>query len=190
MKNIDKDTVKELALAVSEVILLVFVLYFVAKGFPDSILLTDLLPIFISAIFGGVYMKLSEGTDISSKEGFKKSKYRFRVAVSFVTLGYFFLALALFVSKKEVEVIPLETRQVDATVVNIVKDTVLLSSDGSFEGVKDVTNLSNLNLGDKVTTISHEDKVTHFKSWTGYTTDVKEKTTTLKGNQAWWGIER
>ena len=67
MKNIDKDTVKELALALSEVILLVFVLYFVAKGFPDSILLTDLLPIFISAIFGGVYMKLSEGIDISSK---------------------------------------------------------------------------------------------------------------------------
>ena len=99
-----------------------------------------------------------------------------------MTLGYLFLALALFVSKKEVEVIPLETRQVDATVVNIVKDTVLLSSNGSFEGVKDVTNLSNLNIGDKVTTISHEDKVTHFKSWTGFHTDVKEKLTTLKGN--------
>lgn len=182
MKNIVKDTLKELALAVSEVILLVFVLYFVAKGFPDSILPVDLLPIFISAILGGVYMKISEQTDISTKEGLKKSKYRFRVAVGCVALGYLFLALALFVSKKEVEVIPLETRQVDATVVNIVKDTVLLSNNGSFEGIKDVTYANKLSIGDRVTTISHEDKVTHFKSWTGYTTDIKEKTTTLKVN--------
>lgn len=182
MKNIDKDTLKELALAVSEVILLVFVLYFVAKGFPDSILLVDLLPIFISTILGGIYMKMSEQTDISTKEGLKKSNYRFRVAVGVVTLGYLFLALALFVSKKEVEVIPLETRQVDATVVNIVKDTVLLSNNGTFEGIKDVTNINDLTIGDRVTSISHEDKVTHFKSWTGYTTDIKEKTTTLKVN--------
>lgn len=182
MKNIDKDTLKELALAVSEVILLVFVLYFVAKGFPDSILPVDLLPIFISTILGGIYMKMSEQTDIATKEGLKKSNYRFRVAVGVVTSGYLFLALALFVSKKEVEVIPLETRQVDATVVNLVKDTVLLSNDGSFEGVKDVTNINDLTIGDRVTSISHEDKVTHFKSWTGLTSEVKEKLTTIKGN--------
>lgn len=84
--------------------------------------------------------------------------------------------------KKEVEVTPLEVRQVDATIVNISKDTVLLSNNGSFEGVKDVTSVSGLNIGDKVTTISHEDKATHFKSWTGLTSEVKEKLTTLKGN--------
>ena len=182
MKNLDKDTLKELALAILQLILLGFVVYFVTKGYQNSLPLSDLLPIFISAIFGGIYMKMSERTDIATKEGLKKSKYRFRASVGFVFLGYLFLALALFVSKKEVEVTPLETRQVDATVVNIVKDTVLLSSNGSFEGVKDVTNVSDLNIGDKVTTISHEDKVTHFKSWTGYTIDIKEKTTTLKGN--------
>lgn len=182
MKNLDKDTLKELALSVSELILLGFVIYFVTKGYQNSIPPSDLLPIFISAILGGVYMKISEQTDISTKEGLKKSKYRFRVAAGCVALGYLFLALALFVSKKEVKVIPLETRQVDATVVNIVKDTVLLSNNGSFEGVKDVTNVSDLTIGDRVTTISHEDKVTYFKSWTGYTTDFKEKTTTLKVN--------
>lgn len=182
MKNIDKDTVKELALAVLQLILLGFVFYFVAKGFPDSILPVDLLPIFISAILGGIYMKMSDRTDISSREGFKKAKSKFRVAVGFAALGYLFLALALFVSKKEVEVIPLEVRQVDSVVVNISKDNVLLITDGTFEGIKDVTNVSNLTIGDKVTTISHEDKVTHFKSWTGYTADFKEKTTTIKGN--------
>ena len=70
----------------------------------------------------------------------------------------------------------------DATIVSISKDTVLLSSDGSFEGVKDVTNVNDLTIGDKVTTISHEDKVTNFKSWTGLTSEVKEKLATLKGN--------
>lgn len=182
MKNLDKDTLKELALGVFEMILLVFVVYFVASGYQNSISLVDLLPIFISTILGGICMQVYDRTDIASEGGLKKSKYRFRLAVSLVTLGYLFLALALVVSKKEVEVIPLETRQVDATIVNITKDTVLLSNDGSFEGVKDVTNVSNLTIGDKVTSISHEDKVTHFKSWTGYTTDIKEKTTTLKGN--------
>lgn len=182
MKNLDKDTLKELALGIFEMILLVFMVYFVASGYQNSISLVDLLPIFISAILGGICMQMYDRTDIASEEGLKKSKYRFRLAVSFVTLGYLFLALALFVSKKEVEVIPLETRQVDATVVNIVKDTVLLSNNGSFEGVKDVTSVSGLNIGDKVTTISHEDKVTHFKSWTGLTSEVQEKLTTLKVN--------
>ena len=182
MKNIDKDTLKELALGIFEMILIVFMVYFVASGYQSSISLVDLLPIFISAILGGICMQMYDRTDIASEEGLKKSKYRFRLAVSFATLGYLFLALALFVSKKEVEVIPLETRQVDATVVNLVKDTVLLRNDGSFEGVKDVTNINDLTIGDRVTSISHEDKVTHFKSWTGYTADIKEKTTTLKGN--------
>lgn len=182
MKNLDKDTLKELALAILQLILLGFVVYFVTSGYQNSLPLSDLLPIFISAIFGGIYMKMSERTDIATKEGLKKSKYRFRAAVGFVFLGYLFLALALFVSKTEVEVTPLETRQVDATVVNIVKDTVLLSSNGTFEGIKDVTNVNDLTIGDRVTTISHEDKVTHFKSWTGYTTDFKEKITTLKVN--------
>ena len=182
MKNLDKDSLKELALGIFEMILLVFVIYFVARDYPNSIPLVDLLPIFISALLGATLMGIYNRSEIDTDEDFKKAKSRFSKAVSFVTLGYLFLALALFVSKKEVEVIPLEVRQVDATIVNISKDTVLLSNDGSFEGVKDVTNINDLAIGDKVTTISHEDKVTHFKSWTGYTADFKEKTTTIKGN--------
>lgn len=182
MKNLDKDSLKELALGIFEMILLVFVIYFVARDYPNSIPLVDLLPIFISALLGATFMGIYNRSEIDTDEDFKKAKSRFSKAVSFVTLGYLFLALALFVSKKEVEVIPLEVRQVDATIVNISKDTVLLSNDGSFEGIKDVSNVSSLNIGDKITTISHEDKVTHIKSWTGYTTDIKEKTTTLKVN--------
>lgn len=183
MKNIDKDTVKELALAVSEVILLVFVLYFVAKGFPDSILLVDLLPIFISAILGGIYMKMSEQTDIATKEGLKKSNYRFRIAVGFIFLGYLFLALVLFVSKKDVEVIPLETRQVDATVVNISRGDVLLGINESYENIENVSNSEDLNIGAKITSISNEKKVILFKSWTGFTADTKKEITTLKGKE-------
>lgn len=182
MKNIDKDTLKELALGIFEMILLVFVIYFVARNYQNSIPLVDLLPIFISAMLGATFMGIYNRSEIDTDEDFKKAKSRFSKAVSFVTLGYLFLALALFVSKKEVKVTPLEVRQVDATIVNISKDTVLLSNDGSFEGVKDVTNVSNLTIGDKVTTISHEEKVTHFKSWTGLTSEVKEKLTTLKVN--------
>lgn len=182
MKNLDKDTLKELALGIFEMILLVFVIYFVARDYPNSLPLVDLLPIFISALLGAAFMGIYNRSEIDSDEDFKKAKSRFSKAVSFVILGYFFLALALFVSKKEVEVTPLEVRQVDATIVNISKDTVLLSNNGSFEGVKDVTNVSGLNIGNKVITISHEDKVTHFKSWTGYTTEFKEKLTTLKGD--------
>ena len=182
MKNLDKDTLKELALGIFEMILIVFVIYFVARDYPNSIPLVDLLPIFISAMLGAAFMGIYNRSEIDSDEDFKKAKSRFSKAAIFVILGYLFLALALFVSKKEVEVIPLETRQVDAVVVNISKDTVLLSNNGSFEGVKDVTNVSDLSIGDKVTSISHEDKVTHFKSWTGIITDVKENLTTLKGN--------
>lgn len=182
MKNLDKDTLKELALGIFEMILLVFVIYFVARDYPNSIPLVDLLPIFISALLGAAFMGIYNRSEIDSDEDFKKAKSRFSKAVSFVILGYLFLALALFISKKEVGVTPTEVRQVDATIVNISKDTVLLSSDGSFEGVKDVTNVNDLTIGDKVTTISHEDKVTNFKSWTGLTSEVKEKLTTLKGN--------
>lgn len=182
MKNIDKDTLKELALGVAELILLVIIVYFVAKGCQNSFPLVDLLPIFISVLLGGIYMQMYDRTDIATKEGLKKSNYRFRVAVGFAALGYIFLALALLVSKKEVEVTPLEVKQVDSVVVNISKDNVLLSNNGTFEGIKGVTNVNDLNIGDKVTSITHEDKVTHIKSWTGITSEVKEKTTTLKAN--------
>ena len=181
MKNIDKDSLKELALGIFEMILLVFVIYFVGKGYQNSVTLVDILPIFISALLGAVFMGIYNRSEIDSDGDLKKAKSRFSKAASFVILGYLFLALALFVSKKEVEVIPLNVKQLDA-VVNISKDTVLLSNNGSFEGVKDVTNVSDLNIGDRVTTISHEEKVTLYKSWTGYATDLKEKTTTLKGN--------
>lgn len=182
MKNLDKDTLKELALGLSEIILLIFVVYFIVRDSQDSISLVDLIPIFISAMLGAAYMGIYSHSEIDSDEDFKIAESRFRKAVNFVILGYLFLALALFISKKEVGVTTTEVRQVDATIVNISKDTVLLSSDGSFEGVKDVTNVNDLTIGDKVTTISHEDKVTNFKSWTGLTSEVKEKLTTLKGN--------
>lgn len=182
MKNIDKDTVKELLLGLAEIILLVFVVYFIASGYQNSIPLVDLLPIFISSMVGAAFMGISNRSEVYSDEDFKEIKSSLRTAVGFAALGYLFLALALFVSKKEVEVIPLEVKQVDSVVVNISKDNVLLSNNGTFEGIKDVTNVNDLNIGDKVTTISHEDKVTHFKSWTGLTSEVKEKLTTLKGN--------
>ena len=182
MKNIDKDTVKELLLGLAEIILLVFVVYFIASGYQNSIPLVDLLPIFISALLGSAFMGIYDRSEIDSDEGFKKARYRFRMAVSFVTLGYLLLALALFVSKKEVEVTPLEVKQVDSVVVNISKDNLLLSNNGTFEGIKNLTNVNDLNIGDKIVAISHEDKVTYFKSWTGITTDIKEKLTTLKGD--------
>lgn len=182
MKNLDKDTLKELALGLSELILLIFVVYFIVRDSQNSISLVDLMPIFISVMLGAAFMGIYNRSEIDSEEDFKTARSRFRKAVSFATLGYIFLALALFVSKKEVEVTPIEVRQVDATIVNISKDTVLLSNDGSFEGVKDVTNVNDLTIGNKITTISHEDRVTHFKSWTGLTSEVKEKLTILKGN--------
>lgn len=182
MKNIDEDTLKELALGFAEIILLVFLVIFIARGYQNSIPLQDLLPIFISAMLGAAFMGIYDRSEIDTDEDFKKAKSYFRVAVSFATLGYIFLALALFVSKKDVENTPLEVRQVDATIVNISNNTVLLSNNGSFEGVKDVTNINGLNIGDKVTTISHEDKVTQFNSWTGLSSEVKEKLTTLKGD--------
>ena len=175
MKNIDKDTLKELLLGLTEIVLLIFVVYFIVSRYQNSIPLVDLLPIFISALLGAAFMGIYDRSEIDSDGEFKKAKYRFRMAVNFVILGYLFLALALFVSKKEVEITPIEVRQVDATVVNIVKDTVLLSNDGSFEGVKDVAYANNLSIGDRVTSISHEDRVTHIKSWTGFHTDIKEK---------------
>lgn len=182
MKNIDKDTVKDLLLGLAEIILLVFMVYFIASGYQNSIPLVDLLLIFISALLGSAFMGIYDRSEIGSDEGFKKAKSRFRKAAGFVTLGYLFLVLALFVSKKEVEVTPLEVKQVDAVVVNISKDNILLSNNGTFEGIKDVANVNDLNIGDKVTTISHEDKVTYLKSWTGFTSEVKEKLTTLKGD--------
>lgn len=66
MKNIDKDTEKELFLGLAEIILLVFVVYFVASGYQNSISLVDLLPIFISAILGGICMQMYDRTDIAT----------------------------------------------------------------------------------------------------------------------------
>ena len=56
MKNIDKDTVKELLLGLAEIILLVFMVYFIASGYQNSIPLVDLLLIFISALLGSAFM--------------------------------------------------------------------------------------------------------------------------------------
>lgn len=100
MKNIDKDTLKEMALAVSDLILLVFVIYFVTRGYPNSIPIVDLALILISAIFCGVFLRMSDPSEVGSEGDLKKAKSYFRVAVGFSVLGYLFLVLALFVSKK------------------------------------------------------------------------------------------
>lgn len=96
--------------------------------------------------------------------------------------GYLCIALTLFVSQKVTEVTSSDVKEVNA-VVNIDKDkgNVLLSIDGSLEGIKNVTNSDRFSIGDKVTSISYEDQVIHFKSWVGLTEDKKRKETILKG---------
>ena len=122
------------------------------------------IPALISIVFVNFSMKQLE------VENNKKSKSMFILAMVFLALGYFFLGLSAFVS----------TKTVDAVVVNLSRDYVLLNIDGKFERVDGVTNSCDLSIGDTVTSISKESKVTHFKSWTGATEDMEKKKTILK----------
>lgn len=145
--------------------------------YPSGEVAILVIPALISIVFVNSSMKQLE------VENKKKSKSMFILAMVFLAIGYFFLGLSAFVSTKTVEVTSSDVRKVDAVVVNVSSDYVLLSIDGKFERVKDVTNFYDLSIGDTVTSISQESKVTHFKSWTGSTEDREEKTTILKVNK-------
>ena len=132
------------------------------------------IPAPISIVFVNFSMKQLE------VENNKKSKSMFILAMVFLAIGYFFLGLSAFVSTKTVEVTSSDVRKVDAVVVNLSRDYVLLNIDGKFERVEGVTNSYDLSIGDTVTSISKESKVTHFKSWTGSTEDMEKKKTILK----------
>lgn len=150
------------------------VLAFYKIPYPSSDAAILAIPTLISIVFVNSSMKQLE------VENNKKSKSMFILAMVFLAIGYFFLGLSAFVSTKTVEVTSSKVQKVDAVVVNISSDYVLLNIDGKFERVEGVTNSYDLVIGDKVTTISKESKVTHFKSWTGATEDMKEKKTILK----------
>lgn len=132
------------------------------------------IPALISIVFVNFSMKQLE------VENNKKSKSMFILAMVFLAIGYFFLGLSAFVSTKTVEVTSSDVRKVDAVVVNISRDSALLSINGKFERIEDVSNLYDLSIGDKISSISQESKVTHFKSWTGATEDREKKKTILK----------
>lgn len=150
------------------------VLTFYKLPYPSADAAILAIPALISIVFVNSSIKQLE------VENNKKSKSMFILAMVFLAIGYFFLGLSAFVSTKTVEVTSSDLRKVDAVVVNISRDYVLLNIDGKFERVEDVMNSYDLVIGDKVTSISQESKVTHFKSWTGSTEDMKKKKTILK----------
>ena len=152
----------------------VSVLAFYKIPYPSSDAAILAIPTLISIVFVNSSMKQLE------VENNKKSKSMFILAMVFLAIGYFFLGLSAFVSTKTVEVTSSKVQKVDAVVVNISSDYVLLNIDGKFERVEGVTNSYDLVIGDKVATISKESKVTHFKPRTGATEDMKEKKTILK----------
>lgn len=135
------------------------------------------IPVLISLAFVKSSMKQLE------VENNKKSKSMFILATVFLGIGYIFLSLSMFLSTKVVEVTSSNVRKVEAVLVNTSSDSALLSIDGKFERIEGVSNLYDLSIGDTVTSISQESKVTHFKSWTGSTEDREEKTTILKINK-------
>ena len=150
------------------------VLVYYKIPYPSDDAAIPAIPALISIVLVNSSMKQLE------VENKKKSKSMFILAMVFLAIGYFFLGLSAFVSTKTVEVTSSDVRKVDAVVVNISSDSALLSIDGKFERIEDVSNLYDLSIGDTVTSISQESKVTHFKSWTGSTEDRKENKTILK----------
>lgn len=174
-----KEEIKFLAFIVLDFVLFVSIIVLVCYKIPypygEAAILV--IPVLISAVFGKSSMKQLE------VENNKKSKSMFILAMVFLAIGYFFLGLSAFVSTKTVEVTSSDVRKVDAVLVNTSGDSALLSINGKFERVEDVTNFYDLSIGDTVTSISQESKVTHFKSWTGSTEDREEKTTILKVNK-------
>lgn len=174
-----KEEVKFLAFTVLVIILFISigVLVYYKIPYPSDDLGIIGIPTLISIILESSSNKHHE------KGNKRKSKSRFIVAMIFLTIGYIFLSLSMFVSTKVVDVTSSKVRKVDAVLVNTSKDSALLSIDGKFERIEDVSNLYDLSIGDTVTSISQESKVIHFKSWTGSTEDKEEKTTILKINK-------
>lgn len=174
-----KEEVKFLAFTVLVITLFISigVLVYYKIPYPSDDLVIIGIPTLISIILESSSSKHHE------KGNERKSKSMFILAMVFLAIGYFFLGLSAFVSTKTVEVTSSDLRKVDAVVVNISSDSALLSIDGKFERIEDVSNLYDLSIGDTVTSISQESKVTHFKSWTGSTEDREEKTTILKINK-------
>lgn len=174
-----KEEVKFLAFTVLVITLFISigVLVYYKIPYPSDDLVIIGIPTLISIILESSSSKHHE------KGNERKPKSRFIVAMVFLGIGYFFLGLSAFVSTKTVEVTSSDVRKVDAVLVNTSSDSALLSIDGKFERIEDVSNLYDLSIGDTVTSISQESKVTHFKSWTGFTEDREEKTTILKINK-------
>lgn len=170
------EEVKFLVFLLLDIVLFVSLTVLVCYKIPypsdEAAILT--IPALISIVFVNSSMKQLE------VENKKKSKSMFILAMVFLAIGYFFLGLSVFVSTKTVEVTSSDVRKVDAVVVNLSRDYVLLNIDGKFERVEGVTNSYDLSIGDTVTSISKESKVTHFKSWTGATEDMEKKKTILK----------
>jgi hypothetical protein len=179
VKKFDKD----LLVVFSELLLIVA---YIVVGFKIIVFdypIEDLVPLSISVLFSVIYLYASEKPEEYFEEDIEeKGKSAFKVAVCCMVCGYLCIALTLFVSQKVTEVTSSDVKEVNA-VVNIDKDkgNVLLSIDGSLEGIKNVTNSDRFSIGDKVTSISYEDQVIHFKSWVGLTEDKKRKETILKG---------
>ena len=132
-------------------------------------------PALISIVFVNSSMKQLE------VENNKKSKSMFILAMVFLGIGYFFLSMSIFLSTKVEEITFSNVRKVKAVLVNTSSDSVLLSINGKIERIDDVANLDDLSIGDKVSSISYDSKVTSFKSWTGTTETREEKETVLTG---------
>lgn len=158
--------------------LIVFSSYLHFSKYREFLFVEDIVPILLSVAFSFICLTNLKDYSSESEEG----KSFIKRALSCTVIGYLLLALTLFVSTKTVETTSTNVKEVDATIVNIRKDNVLLSNNGSFEVIKDVAGVKGLNIGDKITTISYEEKVSHFKSWTGITKDARRKVVTLKGS--------
>lgn len=177
MKQRNNDLVVNMV-AILTLALIMLSSYLHFSKYREFILVEDIVPILISVIFSLICMSNLRNYSSESKEG----RTYLKKALSFISLGYLFLALSLFVSTKTVETTSTNVKEVDATIVNISKNSVLLSNNGSFEVIEDVMGVKGLKLGDKISTISYEERVAHFKSWTGITKDARRKVVTLKGS--------
>lgn len=160
--------------------LITFTSYLSFKKYQEFFLVEDIVPILMSVVFSLTF--LSNLYEDSSNES-KEVKSYIKRALSSTLTGYIFFALSLFVSTKTVEVTSSNIREVEATVVNISRGDVLLGINGSYENIENVSNSEDLNIGAKITSISNEKKVIHFKSWIGFTKDTKKETTILKGKE-------
>lgn len=179
VKQRNKDLLVS-AVLVLNFALVVFSSYLSFKKYREFFLVDDVLPILMSVVFSLTF--LSNLYRDYSNEGEEVKSYIKRALFSTI-IGYIFFALSLFVSTKTVEVTSSNIREVEATVVNISRGDVLLGINGSYENIENVSNSEDLNIGAKITSISNEKKVIHFKSWIGFTKDTKKETTILKGKE-------